>query len=132
MASMAVLVPYQEMCPLAEEMFGAYPSLSRVCVEYVRNEQVERRAQELENRGCDILMARGPHAIRMKRAVKLPVVEIRVTAQELGELVLDFREELGQNRPKISLIGFEICCATPPGLTGCMIWRFIGIWSAIR
>ncbi|MBQ6986904.1 MAG: sigma 54-interacting transcriptional regulator [Oscillibacter sp.] len=107
MATMAVLVPYQEMCPLAEEMFGAYPSLSRVCVEYVRNEQVESRARELEKQGCDILMARGLHAIRMKRAVKLPVVEIRVTAQELGELVLDLREELGRNRPKIGLLGFE-------------------------
>ena len=101
MAAMAVLVPYQEMCPLAEEMFGAYPSLSRVCVEYVRNEQVESRARELEKRGCDILMARGLHAIRMKHAVKLPVVEIRVTAQELGELVLDLREELELEHPKI-------------------------------
>lgn len=107
MASMAVLVPYQEMCPLAEKMFDAYPSLNRVCVEYVRNEQVESRARELEKSGCDILMARGLHAIRMKRAVKLPVVEIRVTAQELGELALDLREELGRKRPKIGLLGFE-------------------------
>lgn len=34
---------------------------------------------------ADSLMARGLHAIRMERAVKLPVVEIRVTAQELGD-----------------------------------------------
>lgn len=107
MASVAVLVPYQEMRELAEEMFGAYPQLVPFCVEYVQNEQVEERARELEKQGCDMIMARGLHAITIKRAVKLPVVEIRVTAQELGELILDIREELGKERPKIGLIGFE-------------------------
>ena len=107
MASVAVLVPYQEMRELAEEMFSAYPQLTPFCVEYVHNEQVEERAGELEKQGCDMIMARGLHAIKIKRSVKLPVVEIRVTAQELGELILDIREEIGTERPQIGLIGFE-------------------------
>lgn len=107
MAGAAVLVPYPEMCELAEEMFMAYPRVTRFCVEYVQNEQVEERAKELEKQGCDMIMARGLHAMKIKRAVKLPVVEIRVTAQELGELVLDIRDELGEERPCIALIGFE-------------------------
>ena len=107
MASVAVLVPYPEMRELAQGLFSAYPQLVPFCVEHVQNNQVEGRAAELEKRGCDIIMARGLHAIKIKRSVKLPVVEIRVTAQELGELVLDIRDEIGAERPKIGLIGFE-------------------------
>ena len=63
-------------------------------MERVQNNQAEGRAAELEKRGCDIIMARGLHAIKIKRSVKLPVVEIRVTAQKVGEVVLDNWKEV--------------------------------------
>lgn len=107
MARMAVLVPHQNMLDAAEQMFDEYPYIQRFTVECLQNEQAVGRAKELEAEGCDVIMARGLQAKLIKRAVKLPVVEIRVTAQELGSLVLDLKEEIGLARPKIAAFGFD-------------------------
>ena len=105
MARMSVLVPYQNILDLAEHMFDEYPRIQRHTVEFVNNEKIAERAKELEAEGCDLIMARGFQARLVKHAVRLPIVEIRVTAQELGMLMLDIKEELGQDNPKIALIG---------------------------
>jgi len=106
MAKLAVLVPHQDMLALAERVFDGYPKLQRAAVEYVRTEDAARRARELEADGCDIIMARGLQAALMKHAVRLPIIEIRSSAVELGRLMLDIREELKDPCPGIAVIGF--------------------------
>ena len=114
MAKMAVLVPYQNMLELTEHMFDEYPKIQKHTVEYVSNERVAERAREIETEGCDVIMARGFQARLVKHTVKLPVVEIQVTAQELGMLVLDIKEELQLENPKIAVVGSDnmICDTT--------------------
>ena len=92
MAKMAVLIPYQNMLEQTEHMFNEFPQIQRFTVEFVRSELVADRAKEIESEGADVIMARGFQAKLVKHAVKLPVVEIQVTAQELGTLVLDIKE----------------------------------------
>ena len=106
MARLAVLVPRQNMLDMAERLFDGYPQLQRYTVEHVRTEDAASRARELEADGCDIIMARGLHAALIKRAVRLPLVEIRSSAVELGKLMLELREELNLPCPKIAVIGF--------------------------
>lgn len=107
MAKLAVLVPHQDMLELAERVFDRYPQLQRMTVEHVRTEEAANRARELERDGCDIIMARGLQAALMKRAVELPLVEIRTSAVELGGLMMDIREQLGEQSPKIAVVGFS-------------------------
>lgn len=107
MARLAVLVPRQNMLAMAEELFDEYPQIQRHCVEWMQSDQVAARAQQLAAEGCDVIMARGLQARLIKRAVELPVVEIRVMAQELGLLVQEIRDELQLERPAIAVIGFS-------------------------
>ncbi len=107
MAKVAVLVPYPEMLDLARPLVGLYPHITPFTVEYVRSDEVEARAQVLEQQGCEVIIARGLYARLVKRTVKLPVVEMKVTAQELGVLVQDLRRLLGLECPRIGLIGFN-------------------------
>lgn len=107
MASIAILVPYREMCSLAAQLVPLFPSLNCISIEHVPSDQVAIRTDELERAGCDIIVARGLYATIVKSSSRLPVVDIRITAQELGRLVMDIRKELGLTFPKIALIGSE-------------------------
>ena len=107
MAKVAVLVPNQELCSIAQPLIDEFPSLSLMTIEYIKTEQVSLRARELERQGCDLIVARGVHAHIIKRDVKLPLVEIRVTQQELASVMLDLKDELGLPCPQIALIGFS-------------------------
>lgn len=106
MAKVAILVPHREMCDLARRMVGQYANLTALCVEYVGMEDIPRRARELEAGGCELIVARGAHAHLVRDTVRLPLVELRTSAQELGRIVLGIRRELGEDCPRIGLISF--------------------------
>lgn len=107
MAKVAVLVPNQELCSIAQPLIGEFPTITIMAIEYIRTDQVAQRARELEHQGCDLIVARGVQARAIKRAVKLPLVEICVTQQELANAVLDLKEQLDLPCPRIGLIGFS-------------------------
>lgn len=115
MAKVAVLVPQQGMCEMASHLVDQFPNVDIMCLEYIQSEQVGVRARELEAQGCELIIARGVHAGIIKRSVKVPLVEIKVTAQELGMVMLDIKRELGVERPRIGLLGFKnMFCDTRP------------------
>lgn len=107
MAKMAVLVPYPEMCDMARPIAAQYGYLSSMCIEYTETDLIQGRAQELERQGCELIVARGLQATLARRAVKIPVVEIRVTSQEIGMLVKELKQEITAPCPRIGLIGFS-------------------------
>ena len=76
MAKVAVLVPNQEMSTIAKSLTGEFPSISLMAIESIQTDQAVRRAGELEQQGCDLIVARGVQARAIKRSVKLPLVEI--------------------------------------------------------
>lgn len=84
MAKVAVLVPNQEMSTIAKSLTGEFPSISLMAIESIQTDQAVRRAGELEQQGCDLIVARGVQARAIKRSVKLPLVEISVSQQELA------------------------------------------------
>lgn len=115
MAKIAILVPHQEMCEIARPLIEQYSNLNVICLEYIQTAQVKHRAHELEEQGCELIVARGVHARIIKRSIKVPLVEMRVTAQELGMIMLDIKRELGQSQPRIGLVGFDnMLCDTKP------------------
>lgn len=115
MAKVAVLVPYREMCEMARPLVEEYPFIDIMCLEYIQTEKVDARVRLLEADGCELIVARGVHAGIVKHSVKVPLVEIRVTAQELGMVMLEIKQQLGLERPRIGLLGFaNMFCDTKP------------------
>lgn len=115
MAKVAVLVPYQEICELARPIANQYTNMTVMSLEYIQTSKVEARVRELEEQGCELIIARGVHARIIKRSVRVPLIEIRVTAQELGMVVQEIKRELGGGRPQIGLLGFDnMFCDTKP------------------
>ena len=107
MAKIAVLAPYPALCEQIRPLIGRYSHISPVTIEYVPQDEVEKRCVEFEMAGCEVILARGLYARIARRSVRLPVVELKVTAQELGVLIMDLRHLLGLECPRIGLIGFS-------------------------
>lgn len=111
MAKVAVLLPNQTLERLAQPLVDKYESITLMGVENIRTDEAVTRAQELLTEGCDLIVCRGLHAQLIKDHVSIPVVEITVSPQELGSVVLDLKEELQREAPslecpRIGLIGF--------------------------
>lgn len=106
MAKAAFLLPYPEMCEMLQPMLSEFRQVTPACVEYVHTEEVEARAQQLEREGCDLLVARGLQAMLIQRCTTLPLVQIRITSQELGVLILNLRKTIRREPPVLALIGF--------------------------
>ena len=56
--------------------------------------------------GTDIIIARGRQATKIQRNTKAIVVEICLTAQELGLLVVEAKKLSGKECPRIGLFGW--------------------------
>lgn len=106
MAKVAILVPYQGMCEMARSLVAEWPNITPMCVEFTPAAQIRTRARELEQQGCELIVARGVHARIARRSVRIPVTEIRVTTQELGLIMMDLKRELREECPRLGLIYF--------------------------
>ncbi len=107
MAKAAILMPFPELKKLAETLIGDYPRLTPLCVEYVRSAGIAARAKALEEQGCDLIIARGLHARLARDAVRIPIVEMRASTQELESLAMEMKNKLPAGvPPRIAIIGF--------------------------
>lgn len=113
MAKVAILMPYPQLRELAESLVQDVPHITPMCVEYVRPAQIRARVRELEEEGCELIVARGLHARIIQESVSIPVVEMRASTQELATIVLELKEQAAEDDqdyvkdyPRIGLIGF--------------------------
>ena len=107
MVKIAMLLPSPSMCEIAREEIEKRPSLYVDSVEYVPTGEIAARARELEQQEYELIIARGIHASIIKRTVKMPLVEMQITTQELGKTILALKEDLGREHPDIGLITIE-------------------------
>lgn len=110
MAKVAILVPQEEMCALAAPLVPEFSNISLMCLDYINYNETHlavSRAKELESQGCELIIARGVQSRMIKYNTSVPVVEIQITTQELGMVMLDLRRELAVEKPCIGLICFD-------------------------
>lgn len=111
MAKVAMLLPYSDICGLAETMIQEIPHITPMTVEYIHTTQTVDRANELIKSGCELFIARGLQAKRIKQETDVPVVEIQVSSQDIGLYILELKKKIKSDSegtvPKIGLIGFE-------------------------
>ena len=109
MAKAAILMPYPDLKDIADAVISQYPRITPMTVEYVQTSDIAARAKALEEKGCEIIIARGLQARLVRAAVLIPVIEMRASTQELAALVLELKQTLNLPKnsvPKLGIIGF--------------------------
>lgn len=110
MAKVAILVPQEEMCALVAPLVSEFSNISLMCLDYINYNETHlavSRAQEMEAQGCELIIARGVQSRMIKYNTSVPVVEIQITTQELGMVMLELKRELGVPCPRLGLICFD-------------------------
>lgn len=109
MAKAAVLMPYPELQEVAEAIIDQYPRLTAIAIEYVQTSGIAARAKMLEEKGCELIIARGLQARLVRAAVLIPVVEMRTSTQEAAVQVIELKKKMcipdGQ-KPKVGIVVF--------------------------
>lgn len=105
MANIAILVPRAEMIEEAKKAAEE----QNIYVQQIKQIETPNSVSEAYNaveNGANVIIARGIQAQLIKRNTNVPLVEMKLTGQELGLLVLQAKRLVKKQRPKIAIVGF--------------------------
>lgn len=105
MKGIALFAPDEKSFEQANRILGQEKYSVVKCKLIETNHAVEEAEAAIEE-GMDIIVARGKQAYSIKRHTKAIVVEIMLTAQELGLLVMKAKKLVDKERPRIGLFGW--------------------------
>ena len=111
MAKIGILLPNQEMELLARETIEeeAFERIRGdvVCVKTIETTNAVAEARAAIEEGAEILVVRGYQAILVKNFTNIPLVEMRLHAQEIGLLLKRAKAVTGKEHPQVSLVVFQ-------------------------
>ena len=107
MAKTAVFLPGSIPKETVGNEIRKYPHIEPIFIEQISNSDVKAVAEQLIHENCDLFIARGLQAQMLSEMTRIPVVPLRITAQELGILIKEVCEQLDKPAPSIALIGFS-------------------------
>lgn len=106
MANIAVFLPRQTILEYARNVItedGIHVQILKV----VDNSSAVPEAQAAIAAGVQIIVARGLQATLIKKHTSVPVVDMPMTTQEIGLMVLKAKRQLKKEHPQIAIVGFE-------------------------
>ena len=106
MIKIGMLLPYEDMLLIAKRVIEE----TGIQVDYLKVVNTVDAVNEARNAleaGAHILIARGYQAKLIQQYTKLPVVAMRLHAQEIGLLIQRAKNMVRKEHPKIGLIVFE-------------------------
>ena len=106
MAKIAILLPKEKMVQYAAKESQSMNFDVVVCKQ-IATENTVNEARSAISIGADIIIARGYQAKVIREFTKLPVVEIKLSLQEIGLPIKKAKEISGKKHPFVSLIAFE-------------------------
>lgn len=111
MARFALILPRKEMVEPARRIAGEL-GLEVVLARWTTTEELPQVLEECRQKRADILVARGRQALYIRDTTDFPLVEIRLTGQEMA-LLLHRAKQMTPNlsQPKVGLVTF-------PNMTG--------------
>lgn len=113
MAGIAFFAPDQQVYDRAKEILKDSPGHITVLKMTEDGENAVNEARKAVSDGINIIIARGRQASLIRQYTNMAVVDITLTAQELGRLILDMKKKIGKHHPKIALVGnSEMFCDT--------------------
>ncbi|MBS6645206.1 MAG: PrpR N-terminal domain-containing protein [Clostridiaceae bacterium] len=102
MAGIALLLPDALLCRQAEEIIKR----KKHHVVYIKETTIDTVVLEARNaiaKGANIVISRGSQASAVKQHTNVPVVEIELTAQELGMSIVKAKKILKKKKPVIGI-----------------------------
>lgn len=106
MARIGILVPQESMRQEALELLKQI-DLDVVCCRTIRTSDTMNAAREAVEEGAQIIIARGYQAKILHEHTKIPLVEIRFSAQEICLFLRRSKEITGKPHPHVAIIAFE-------------------------
>ena len=106
MAKLGVLFPHEEMTQMAGKIIEER-NLKVVYIKTIQTVSAVQEAREAIEAGADILVCRGYQAMLIKRNTKIPVVEVRFHAQEIGLLLKKAKVMTKKECPRVGLVVFQ-------------------------
>ena len=103
MVKIGILLPEENLLETTKKI-AEEKQLEVVYLKVVQTENAVREARKAIDAGAHILVARGYQALRLKEALRIPVVEIRFTAQEIGLIIQKAKEKCRKEKPVIALV----------------------------
>ena len=106
MSKIAVFLPKQEMIETAKRII-AEENVDVSILKPISSADSVAEARTAVEQGSEIIVARGRQASYIKKYLNVPLVEIRLSAQELGRIVAKAIRLSGKETPNIAIISFE-------------------------
>jgi len=104
-AKIAFLVVKQDMIDQAEKIVKKIDI--DIEMKIVTSDTAVAEAELSVKNGANVIIARGNHAALIKKNTDIPIVEIVLTGQEIGKLVLEAKAMLQKQSLVLGLIGFK-------------------------
>ena len=104
--NLGVLLPRQEMVETARRIIEDN-QLNVVYLKHIDTIDTISEARAAVEAGADLLIARGYQARLIERYTNIPVVEMRLHAQEIALVIQSAKTILQKERPRIALIAFS-------------------------
>lgn len=106
MSNIVILVPKERILEKVQHVITA-DGISVRQLKAIETSNAVNEARYAIQEGTDVIIARGIQAQLIKDNTKIPVVEIRLTGQELGLLVTQAKRMTKNDCPIVAIIGFR-------------------------
>ncbi|MDD3222604.1 MAG: sigma-54-dependent Fis family transcriptional regulator [Clostridia bacterium] len=109
MAKIAVLLPRNYMLEQLETVLEEKADLRDdiIVTKTIQTSDAIEEARKAVDKGAHIIIARGIQAKMIHDYLKIPVVEVILTTQELGLLVLEAKKIIKKENPRIAIVTFK-------------------------
>ena len=105
MAGIAFFAPDQRVYDMAKEVLAENPGNISLLKKIEGGPDAVAEARKAVSDGITIIIARGRQARLIEQYTNITVIHIVLTAQEMGLLVMDLKEKIGKEHPRIGLVG---------------------------
>ncbi len=106
MSEITLFVPREEMLHQAHDILHT-ENYNIKDMKVIASADAVSEARSALARGTSIIIARGYQASLIKYYTNIPVVEIKITGQEMGLLITKAKKIIKKSRPVIGVVGFK-------------------------
>lgn len=106
MAKLGVLFPFQEMIDIANNIIGE-ENIDVVYMNSVTTANAVNEARKAVELGADIVVSRGYIASLIKKNTNIPLIEVRIHAQEIGLLIKKAKKMTQKEHPYIGIVSYR-------------------------
>ncbi len=106
MGKIQVFLPTEEMAEMTVSLIER-EHIDGCRSELLKTENSLQAARAAIEDGASVIVARGAQAATIKEYTNIPLIEIKLTAQELGILIKEAKRLVDTERPKIAFLGYS-------------------------